>query len=70
MTVSTLKEAEDCLAHDITDILYAVGIAPTKLPHVLDLRARGADLIIILDHLDAGNTLLARERRWVSGDAS
>ncbi len=59
VTVSTLKEAEDCLAHGITDILYAVGIAPTKLPHVLDLRARGADLVIILDHLDAAEAVAA-----------
>ena len=32
ITVSTLKEAEQFFAHGFTDILYAVGIAPAKLP--------------------------------------
>ena len=49
ITVSTLKEAEQFFAHGVTDILYAVGIAPAKLPHVADLRARGCDLSVILD---------------------
>ncbi len=53
ITVSTLKEAEQFFAHGVTDILYAVGIAPAKLPHVGDLRARGCDLSAILDSVDA-----------------
>ncbi|HWI12643.1 MAG TPA: DSD1 family PLP-dependent enzyme, partial [Burkholderiales bacterium] len=48
ITVSTLKEAEYFLAHGVTDILYAVGIAPNKLPHVLALRGQGARLTVIL----------------------
>src|SRR5215210_572331 len=49
ITVSTLKEAEFFLSNGVTDILYAVGIAPNKLDHVADLRGRGADVTIILD---------------------
>jgi D-serine deaminase-like pyridoxal phosphate-dependent protein len=51
ITVSTLKEAEQFLAHGITDILYAVGIAPNKLDHVAALRTRGADITILLDNI-------------------
>ena len=53
ITVSTLKEAEQFFAHGVTDILYAVGIAPGKLAHVADLRARGCDLSVILDSVEA-----------------
>lgn len=49
ITVSTLDEARYFFAHGIRDILYAVGIAPAKLPEVMALRARGAALTVILD---------------------
>ena len=50
ITVSTLAEAE--VFHDAghADILYAVGIAPQKLKRVQALRARGCDLVVILDN--------------------
>ena len=48
-TVSTLKEAEYFFGHGVTDLLYAVGIAPNKLAHVVGLRRRGAALRVILD---------------------
>ncbi len=51
VTVSTLKEAQQCLAAGITDITYAVGIAPAKLPQVLALRRQGAQLTILTDNL-------------------
>ena len=51
VTVSTLKEAQQCLAAGITDITYAVGIAPAKLPQVLALRQQGARLTILTDNL-------------------
>ena len=38
-TVSTLREAEQFAAAGVRDILYAVGISPSKLPQVLALRA-------------------------------
>ncbi|MGE5523101.1 MAG: DSD1 family PLP-dependent enzyme [Rhodospirillaceae bacterium] len=56
-TVSTLKEAEYFFDHGVSDLLYAVGIAPNKLPHVLALQARGARLRIILDNVDAARAV-------------
>lgn len=48
-TVSTLKEAEQFAAAGVSDIIYAVGIAPAKLPTVLALRDQGVDLAVVLD---------------------
>ena len=48
-TVSTLREAEVLAAAGVTDLLYAVGIAPSKLARVLALRAQGIDLALLLD---------------------
>jgi D-serine deaminase-like pyridoxal phosphate-dependent protein len=59
VTVSTLKEADQFFAHGVTDILYAVGIVPGKLPHVSDLRSRGCDLAIILDSTEAAREVSA-----------
>lgn len=60
ITVSTLKEAEQFFAAGYRDILYAVGIAPNKLDHVAALRARGCDLKIILDSIEAARAVAAR----------
>jgi D-serine deaminase-like pyridoxal phosphate-dependent protein len=51
ITVSTLKEAEEFFAAGITDILYAVGIVPGKLPQALALRRRGCQLKLICDNV-------------------
>jgi D-serine deaminase-like pyridoxal phosphate-dependent protein len=59
ITVSTLHEAERFFAHGVTDILYAVGISPDKLPHVADLRARGCDLSVVLDSREAARAVSA-----------
>ncbi|OWT80730.1 MULTISPECIES: alanine racemase [unclassified Achromobacter] len=59
ITVSTLKEAEYFLDHGWHDILYAVGIAPTKLPHVERLIQRGARLTIILDNEETAQAVAA-----------
>ena len=48
-TVSTLQEASRFAEAGVRDILYAVGIAPSKLPRVLELRAQGADIAVTLD---------------------
>jgi D-serine deaminase-like pyridoxal phosphate-dependent protein len=56
ITVSTLKEAEYFFEHGITDLLYAVGIAPVKLDHIADLTKRGAMITIILDSLEQVET--------------
>lgn len=53
ITVSTLKEADYFLGHGWTDILYAVGIVPSKLPHVERLIRRGARMTLLLDNIEA-----------------
>lgn len=60
VTVSTLKEAEHCFSSGITDLLYAVGVAPNKLDHIFDLRRRGAELSIILDDIDIARLIAAK----------
>jgi D-serine deaminase-like pyridoxal phosphate-dependent protein len=62
ITVSTLKEAEQFAALGITDILYAVGIAPAKLPQALALRRRGCGLKLIVDNVAAAQTIAAVAR--------
>ena len=57
ITVSTLAEARYFFAHGITDILYAVGIAPVKLPEVAGLIRAGCKLRIILDTLEAADAV-------------
>jgi D-serine deaminase-like pyridoxal phosphate-dependent protein len=59
ITVSTLREAEYFFGHGLRNILYAVGIAPGKLPHVADLIRRGADLSVILDSVAAAESAIA-----------
>lgn len=49
VTVSTLAEAEAFADGGYTDITYAVGIAPHKLPRVIALLRRGVRLRILLD---------------------
>lgn len=49
ITVSTLREAEEFADAGFRDIVYAVGIAPSKLDRVAALRRSGVDLAIILD---------------------
>jgi D-serine deaminase-like pyridoxal phosphate-dependent protein len=57
ITASTIKEAEQFFDEGVNDILYAVGIAPAKLPHVAALRARGCDITVILDSVEAADAL-------------
>lgn len=60
ITVSTLKEAEYFFSNGITDILYAVGIAPNKLDHVAALIRKGADMTILLDSVEAADRVAAK----------
>ncbi|MRT55374.1 DSD1 family PLP-dependent enzyme [Enterobacteriaceae bacterium RIT693] len=48
-TVSTLAEAESFAAAGYTNLLYAVGIAPHKLPRVAALMSKGVNIHILLD---------------------
>lgn len=49
ITVSTLAEAEHFADAGYTDILYAVGIDPHKLPRAAALARRGVALVLLLD---------------------
>ena len=57
ITVSTLAEARYFFAHGVTDILYAVGIAPVKLPEVAELIRAGCKLRVILDTPEAAEAV-------------
>lgn len=52
ITVSTLKEAEYYFDHGITDIVYAVGVAPVKLDRIAGMIKKGANLTLILDSIE------------------
>lgn len=59
ITVSTLAEARYFFANGVRDILYAVGIAPVKLPQVAELISAGCRLRLILDSLEAADAVQA-----------
>jgi D-serine deaminase-like pyridoxal phosphate-dependent protein len=54
ITVSTLREADEFLQNGFTDILYAVGMVPSKVARVAELGRRGAKVSVIVDSVDAG----------------
>ncbi|MDG0024777.1 DSD1 family PLP-dependent enzyme [Trinickia sp. Y13] len=58
ITVSTLKEAEQFFACGIRDIVYAVGMAPNKLPQALALRRQGCDLKIVADSVACAEAIV------------
>lgn len=57
ITVSTLKEAEQFFEAGVRDIVYAVGMVPTKLGQTLALRRKGCDLKIVADSLEAAKVV-------------
>ena len=57
ITVSTLAEARYFFERGVTDILYAVGIAPVKLPEVAGLIRAGCKLRLILDTVEAADAV-------------
>lgn len=59
ITVSTLKEAEQFFDAGIRDIVYAVGMAPTKLAQALALRRKGCDLKIVADSVQTAEAIAA-----------
>jgi D-serine deaminase-like pyridoxal phosphate-dependent protein len=63
IAVSTLKEAEYFFNHGVTDILYAVGIAPVKLEHVARLMSQGANVTLVLDSLEQAGFVAAHGRQ-------
>lgn len=58
-TVSTLAEAEAFADAGYTNLLYAVGIAPHKLPRIAALMQRGVQLHILLDSLEQAQAVTA-----------
>jgi D-serine deaminase-like pyridoxal phosphate-dependent protein len=61
-TVSTLMEATQFAAAGVRDIIYAVGIVPSKLARVLELRADGTDLAVVLDTPEQAEAVAAASR--------
>lgn len=59
ITVSTIAEARYFFEHGVRDILYAVGIAPVKLPAVAALIRAGCTLRVILDSIEAAEAVQA-----------
>lgn len=59
ITVSTLAEAVYFFEQGVGDILYAVGIAPVKLPQVANLIRAGCRLRVILDSAEAAEAVQA-----------
>ena len=55
--VSTLKEAEVFGRDGVTDLLYAVGIAPQKLERVMRIRRSGVGLVIVTDNFEAAQAI-------------
>jgi D-serine deaminase-like pyridoxal phosphate-dependent protein len=66
ITVSTLREAEEFADAGFRDVVYAVGIAPSKHDRIAALRRRGVDLAIILDSVAQARAVADASRR--SGD--
>lgn len=62
-TVSTLREAEQFAAGGVRDILYGVGVVPSKLPRVSALRRQGVELSVVVDNLDAARAVAEHSRR-------
>lgn len=65
--VSTLQEAEQFAAAGVTDLLYAVGVAPAKLDRVLALRGRGVNLTVVVDSIQAAQAVAERARQEGAG---
>ena len=60
ITVSTLKEAAYFKANGITDITYAVGIAPDRLDRVAALQQDGARVTVLTDNAEVAHGIAAR----------
>jgi D-serine deaminase-like pyridoxal phosphate-dependent protein len=59
ITVSTLKEAEHCFAEGISDIFYAVAMAPAKLVQALTLRRKGCQLSVLTDSVAGAQAIVS-----------
>lgn len=71
IAVSTLAEAKYFSDHGFGDLLYAVGVSPSKLDVVAALRSRGCDLQVVVDSLEIAE-LVADEQDasvWIEIDS-
>lgn len=59
ITVSTLAEARYFANGGFADILYGVGIVPSKLAAVTELRRGGANVRVVTDNLEVARTIAA-----------
>jgi len=62
ITVSTLAEARYFAKGGFTDIFYAVGIVPSKLPAVTELRRQGVNLRIVTDNISVARSIVEAAR--------
>jgi len=60
ITVSTLREAAYFVEGGLTDITYAVGLAPDKIDAVAALQRDGAWINVLVDNVPAAKTLAKR----------
>ncbi|GLS90204.1 alanine racemase [Psychromonas marina] len=58
-TVSTVKEAEVFAGAGYTNLIYAVGIAPQKLPRIQTLLNNGINISILLDSVAQAKAVVA-----------
>jgi len=58
-TVSTVKEAEVFAGAGYTNLIYAVGIAPQKLPRIHALLNKGVNISILLDSVEQAEAVAA-----------
>ncbi|MFZ3322698.1 MAG: alanine racemase [Usitatibacter sp.] len=58
ITVSTLREADEFFEMGFNDILYAVGMVPSKVARVAELEKRGAKVGVIVDSVEAARGLV------------
>lgn len=63
ITVSTLREAAYFFQHGFQNLLYAVGITPSKLDRVSALQAQGAKMTIITDNAPVARIIGERAQR-------
>lgn len=57
ITVSTLREAEYFAENGFTDILYAVGIVPSKLERIAALQERNVTITVLLDSVEMAQSI-------------
>ena len=63
ITVSTLKEADHFFAQGVTDVLYAVVLAPNKLAHAERLVRAGCRLKVLVDSVPGAAAVAEHGRR-------